>query len=474
MRRGSSWHDTRRRSFPGLGFGIAALVASAAAGIGWMHPGWSTVAAHEVKLLASTAAANDRFGSSVAIDGDTAVVGAPRVDDRGVDSGLAYAFRRDGTGWVEEAQLAASDGTASDRFGNSVALDGSTALVGAALDDDVGSTHVFERDEVGWIEKARLVASDGAPGDGFGASAAMDGDTAVVGAPLDDGRGSAYVFRDGGGGWIEEARLVASDRAPGDRFGDSVAVSGDAVVVGAWSDRPRDSRFFTGSAYVFRYEGGGWVEDAKLTASDGSGGDAFGRSVALAGDIVVVGTPKGEDEGGVETGSVYVFRHDGRSWVEDAKLTASDRVMGGFFGISVAIDGDTIIVGADAAATGGKPPQSDRPGSAYVFGYDGGAWVETLKLTAFDSAVGNRFGSAVAIAADAAVIGAPLDDSYASNAGSAYVFAVPEPSVRLLHASSIAWLAFLARRARAGRQRATLPSLPGDGVAPSGGVARAR
>ena len=184
---------------------------------------------------------DDRFGGSVAISGDTVVVGAPRDDDAGFDSGSVYVFVRSGTTWTEEAKLTASDAAAEDEFGVSVALSGDTALVGASGDDDAGSgsgsAYVFVRNGTSWSQQVKLTASDAAAEDGFGASVALSGDTALVGASGDDGTGvssgSAYVFVRNGTSWIQQAKLTASDAAAIDYFGYSVALSGETALVGA-------------------------------------------------------------------------------------------------------------------------------------------------------------------------------------------------------------------------------------------------
>jgi hypothetical protein len=214
---------------------------------------------------------------------------------------------------IEETKLSASDGTAADWFGFSVALFGDTAVVGAVRDDEnglhSGSAYVFRYDGSDWVEDTKLMPSDGEYSDSFGFSVAVSGDTAVVGAPGDDDNGSnsgsAYVFRYDGRNWVEEAKLTSSDGAASDFFGHSVAVSGDRSMVGA--SRDDDNGTKSGSVYVFRYNGSNWVEEAKLTASDGAAEDKFGCSLAVSGDTAVVGADHDNDNGS-DSGSVYVFR----------------------------------------------------------------------------------------------------------------------------------------------------------------------
>ena len=328
-----------------------------------------------------------------------------RVDDAGAKYPLVI------DPFIQQAKLTASDGAGGDQFGFSVAISGDTAVVGANLDDSQrGSAYVFVKPGSGWAnatETAKLTASDGAANDFFGDSVAISGDTVVVGATNDDGRGSAYVFVKPGSGWAtatETAKLTASDGVGDHFFGLSVAISGDTVVVGAKND---DSG--RGAAYVFVKPGSGWAtatETAKLTASDGVGDDQFGLSVAISGDTVVVGAPV--------DASAYVFVKPGSGWAtatETAKLTAS---AGGGLSGPVAISGDTVVGGA-------RFDDSSR-GSAYVFVKPGSGWAtatETAKLTASDGAANDDFGWSVAISGDTVVVGAENDDS---SRGSAYVF----------------------------------------------------
>ncbi|MCH8066366.1 MAG: FG-GAP repeat protein, partial [Chloroflexi bacterium] len=338
------------------------------------------------KLLASDAQAGDNFGFSVAVSGDTAVVGAVFEGTGGARAGAAYVFERDQGGadnWGEVKKLTASDAQANHWFGVSVAVNGDTAVVGAFFEDAGGlrfrngAAYVFQRDQGGagnWGEVKKLTASDGQAFDEFGVSVAVNGDTAVVGAFFEDAggfgfrAGAAYVFQrnEGGpGNWGEVKKLTASDAQANDSFGINVAVSGDTAIVGAlfedtWGDK-------AGAAYVFGRDQGGagnWGEVKKLTASDAQAGDEFGVSVAVSGDTAVVGAIF-EDAGGSSAGAAYVFQRNergARNWGEVTKLRASDAQVGDEFGVSVAVSGDTAVVGAVGESAGG----SDA-GAVYVF-----------------------------------------------------------------------------------------------------------
>jgi hypothetical protein len=336
----------------------------------------------QAKLVASDGAGGDYFGWSVSLssDGNTALIGAYGDDDpvRGTDSGSAYVFTRNGSSWTEQAKLTASDGAADDRFGSSVALssDGNTALIGAYGDDDKGnasgSAYVFTRSGTTWTEQAKLTASDGAASDMFGWSVSLssDGSTALIGALNDDDKGSssgsAYVFTRNGSTWTEQAKLTASDGAGSDQFGWSVSLSsdGNTALIGAYADD--DNGNASGAAYVFTRSGSTWTEQAKLVASDGAAGDMFGISVSLSsdGNTALIGAYADDDKGG-DAGSAYIFTRSGTTWTEQAKLTASDGVSSDYFGSSVTLssDGNVALIGAH-----GDDDNGTDSGSAYLFG----------------------------------------------------------------------------------------------------------
>ena len=382
----------------------------------------------QFKLTSSDGGAFDRFGTSVALSGNTALVGS-YLDDVGnnFDAGSAYMYHWDGSQWVEQAKLTASDGAAFDYFGFSVALSGHTALVGALSHDaggtiNAGSAYVYRWDGETWAEQAKLIASDGEPTDQFGLSVALSGNTALVGANQDNvggiiNSGSAYVYRWDGETWVEQAKLTASDGQAGDGFGVSAALSGNTALVGAWNDDVGDNSD-AGSAYVYRWDGDTWVEQAQLTASDGEASDFFGESLALRGNTALVGAYL-DDVGGVtDVGSAYVYRWDGSQWVEQAKLIASDGAASDWFGVSAALKWNTALVGASGLAN-----ISSTAGSAYVFGWDGSQWVEQAKLAAGDGEVDDMFGISAALSGNTALVGASVDDVGGNaDAGSVYMF----------------------------------------------------
>lgn len=318
---------------------------------------------HQQKLLSSDAIALDYFGWSVSISGDRAVAGSPRADPAGNSSGAAYVYAFDGATFGDEQKLTAADAGADDLFGVSVSIHGEIILISAPHDDDggsdSGSAYVFRFDGVTWAQEQKLTASDAAPGDEFGIVASLSGDVAVVGALGVDGRaGAAYVYRFDGTSWVEEQKLTASDAAAGDEFG-IPSVEGDRILIGSRFDD--DAGVNSGSAYAFAFDGTRWTEVQKLTASDAGGDSLFGRSVSLSGDLALVGSMRSGD-GVSHFGAAYLFRFTGTDWVEQNKLTASDAEDNDQLGVSVALDGDLALVGAP-----GDDDTSSNFGSVHAF-----------------------------------------------------------------------------------------------------------
>ncbi len=376
------------------------------------------------KLFADDGAENDRFGWSVAVDGDTAIVGAYLDEALTQQSGSAYVFSRQDGQWRPVAKLRADTEQVSHEFGYSVDIDGKTAIVGAPLGTGnttgTGSAFVFRRKGSQWRQTAKLVADDGVEGDRFGHSVSLDGDTAVVGTMptevfTDPGfvsePGSAYVFRRKGTRWRQTAQLLPADNGREDSFGISVAVSGKIAVIGAPGDD--DNGFLSGSAFIFRRKGTQWRQTSKLLADDGMEGDRFGNAVALNCNRAVIGAP-GDGDNGFLSGSAYVFCRQDEHWRQATKLLADDGQQGDSLGSSVAVDDETAFVGA--------PGDDDNRGSAYVFSRMTGRWKQAAKLLADDGQLGDSFGSSVAVDDETAVVGAPGDDDQGIDSGSTYVF----------------------------------------------------
>jgi hypothetical protein len=410
----------------------------------------------------SNTGAADAFGTSVAVSGDTVVVGAPTEDSLPGDpsdnsapqSGAAYVFARTGNTWTQQAYLKASNAEAGDRFGLSVAISGDTIVVGAPVESSnatgvnhnqvsnsasaSGAAYVFTRTGNTWTQQAYLKASNTGVSDNFGTSVAISGDTAVVGASGEGsnatgvngnqadnsagGSGAAYVFERSGGIWTQHAYLKAAIPGNGGGFGRSVGASGDTVVVGT---------DLADAAYVFFRSGGSWAPQASLAASNLEVGDLFGQSVGISGDTIVVGA-RAEDSNatginGNETdnsanasGAAYVFGRAGGTWTQQAYVKASNTGNSDSFGTSVAISGDAIVIGANGEAsnaTGVNGNQADDSASAsgalYVFKGSGAAWTQQAYVKASNTGAGDWFGAAVAVSGDTMVAGAQQEDSSA-------------------------------------------------------------
>ena len=323
------------------------------------------------KLLAPDAEAKDIFGWPVAISGDYAIVGASLEDEGGTDAGAAYIFYRTGTTWDAGTKIMASDAEVYDRFGSSVAISGDYAIVGASREDeggtDAGAVYIFHRTGINtWDAGMKIMASDAEAYDYFGGSVAISGDYVIVGTDGgDDGginSGAAYIFhRTGTNTWDVETKIMASDAEAEDWFGTSVAISGDYAIVGASGEDGGGSD--AGAVYVFYRTGTNtWDAGTKIMASDAEAYDYFGSSVAISGDDVIIGAFR-EDEGGIDTGAVYTFQRSGiNTWGAGTKVVASDAETYDYFGASVAISGDYAIIGAPE-----EDERGDNAGAAYIY-----------------------------------------------------------------------------------------------------------
>lgn len=393
-------------------------------GIGYLYERVGTVWTAEQKLGADALGPSDEFfGTSVSISVDTAVIGAPAYDGAPItDSGAAYVYVRIGTTWTEQQELRSSDLAANDNFGSSVSVSGDTVIVGAKWDDDnggnSGSAYVFVRRGTVWAEQQKIIASDGAPSDWFGDSVSLSGDTAVIGALLHDGSGSgsgaAYVYFRSGTAWTEQQKLLASDGAADDQFGTSVSVSGDTAVIGAVLDD--DAGSGSGSAYVFVRSGAVWSEEQKLVPLDSAPDDRFGSAVSVSGDTTVIGARWDDDNGG-NAGSAYVYTRSGGVWTEQQELFSSDGPANPWFGSAVSIDGDAVLIGNWHASDNGTDS-----GAAYLFVRSGGVWTEQDKIVAGDGEPGDQFAWSVSLSGDTALLGAKGEDDRGPSAGAAYAF----------------------------------------------------
>jgi hypothetical protein len=347
------------------------------------------------RLTAGDMGESDSFGSSLAINGEIAIIGAPQDDDFGTNSGSAYVFVYNPAerAWDQVAKLNASDAVSFQRFGASVAICGDTAFVGAPVHSPGGLVYVFERNQGGpdaWGEVRQIQGDEVSWADYFGVSMDASGDLLIVGAYAGgDYDGTAYIFeRDQGGpnAWGQVARLVPADNPAYNYFGYSVAISGETAVGGA-----PGYNGVIGAAYIFeRQADQSWLEVAQLTPADGAYQDFFGIAVDIEGDTFAAGSP---DHEGV--GAVYLFeRHQGglNAWGQTAKLLASDGALGDGFGQDVCVGQNLAFAGA----TG----RQESAGAIYVYARDpggSGIWDEAFQLTAGEPAPGEGLGNALAV-----------------------------------------------------------------------------
>jgi hypothetical protein len=388
------------------------------------------LARHEQQLAASDPAANQNFGWSVAVSGDTAVVGAwGDQSDESPLQGTAYVFTRSGATWTQQQVLTASDGASADRFGSSVAISDDTLLIGACNFNmpGPGAAYVFTRTGALWTQQQKLTASDGTNNSVFGYGVALDGDTAVVGAqwqPYDaaadtGGPGAVYVFTRSGTIWSEQQKLTAGDATAEDRFGYSLALEGDTLLVSA-PGRTVGANALQGVVFVYARSGGAWSRQQVLVQSDGGARNFFGgQSIALQGNTALLGAG-GHNE---RRGAAYVFTRGASGWSQTQELTASNSAPEDLFGDTCALDGDKALFGAWLRQVGENVDQ----GAAFVFTRTGAGWVQDGEaLLASDGAAGDWFGVAVGLSGGSAFIGAPLKTIAGLYfAGAAYVFGLP-------------------------------------------------
>jgi subtilisin-like proprotein convertase family protein len=376
----------------------------------------------EQKLILGKA--SDRMGEQVGMAPNLIIAGASMNDERGSNAGKAYIWRYKDSQWQQEAHIYSSDAEQYDYFGCAVDISGNIAVVGAYGNDDnlsqSGSAYVFRYNNSSWIEESKIVASDGYLNDNFGNTVAISASYIIIGANEDDdlgsNSGSAYIFTydTNSEQWKEQTKLQASDGESYDNFACSVDISGDYAIVGADCDDDHGSS--SGAAYIFKRELDSWSQLTKLTPNDGSKYDRFGYDVAISDHYAVIGA-YADDSKGNKSGSAYVYENVDGTWLQAAKLIPSDGTREDFFGWSVAISGNNVIVGAY-----GDDDNGSRSGSAYVFQRIQETWTEMKKITAGDGEPNDYFAYSVSISGHYALIGAYGDDDYGTQSGAVYVY----------------------------------------------------
>lgn len=388
--------------------------------------GLATAQVETAKLTRSEGAAMDLYSGPLAVADGLILVGFTRFNS---EAGAVFEYRQSPAGWLsgtEAATLVASDSQPGAKFGSSLAFDGQTLFVGSAgatigVNADQGAIYVFQRDGLAWIEVAKLTASDGIAGDRLGLTVAADGDTVVAGAHQAAGApGAAYVFEQRPGGWVdavENAKLTARNGTAQDMFATALAIDGDTIVVGA----PTFNQFgsLPGKAYVFVEPITGWAsatETTTLRASGPASFDAFGSSVAIEGDTIVCGAPWAEHGATFNDGAAYVFTKLSPIpilYTQTATLVASNGQRDDRMGTDVDLQGDTVIAGALDADIG---IATDR-GAVYMWKKPATGWpppvtpkAEDARLVASDGLAFDRFGLSPVLHGDTLVVGAPFDN----------------------------------------------------------------
>jgi hypothetical protein len=375
---------------------VSFVLLIAAAGAAHADDGWIEWMAHP-----SDGDSGTFYGTAAALTPTLAVIGAFGADSH---HGAAYVLRKSGTSWLETQKLVASDGLAGDELGYDAAMTPTLIAVtawNATIGTNVGqgAVYLYENEAGTWTEVQKLLADDGSFFDNFGQSVAIDGTTILVGANGatigDQGaQGAAYVFVNAGSGWVQQQKVFADDGDTVDNFGSSTAIRGTTLFVGALQAMV-DGHPNQGAVYLFAEDGGVWTQTQKLSASDGGASDAFGASMSFDGTRLVVGATGTDGHG-----AAYVFENDGSGWVETGKLVGEDTVSGDNFGDAVSLSGDEVLVAADVATVDGLTSR----GAAYLFRNIGGNWTQTHKFVASDGSTDNFYGAAAAYNGETAIL----------------------------------------------------------------------
>jgi hypothetical protein len=406
---------------------------------------WSS-ATQQAKIVASDAAAEDRFGQSVSIseDGNTAIVGAYYADPSTLNNaGAAYIYTRSGTTWSQQAKLVASNASAGDRFGISVDIsgDGNTIVAGATYEDtngvNAGAAYIYTRSGTTWSQQAMLKTSDAQAYDQFGNAVSIsdDGNTAIIGAYLEDtsgnSAGSAYIFTRSGTTWSQQAKIQPSDIQADDRFGNAVSISGDGntAIIGANQEDIDDASTTSnnGAAYIYTRSGTTWSQQAKIRSDDIQANDQFGNAVSISedGNTAIVGAPY-EDTPSTNYGAAYIFTRSGTTWSQQAKIQTSDSnsTINGNFGkaVSISNNGNVVVVGHEAY----EQPTTIDEGAVHIFTRSGTTWTEQITLQASDRQDNDMLSAngAAAVSGDGETViaGAAFEDTGGTDAGAAYIF----------------------------------------------------
>jgi hypothetical protein len=381
------------------------------------------------KIYADDGVSGEEFGKIVSLSGDTALIGVPNNNANGTQSGLAYIFKYNGTHWVQSQKIIGQDTAASDRFGFSVSIQGDLAVVGAPLGngayENTGVAYIFVRNGTMWSQLTKIYPTDTDANIFFGSSVCLSGNTILIGAMYDDvygyNTGAVYVFtKSNSSNWTLQQKLLASDGDANDGFGYSISLYNNTTLIGALQQGGG-----LGAVYVFTRSDTIWTQCQKLIPSDGGQYGSFGHSISLTDIDAIIGAPSD----GNHRGSVYVFKHTGMNWTEQQKIIASDGESDDLFGWSLSHNDKVLVVGM---------MDNNNPGAVYIFNRNNTTWVEQTKIIAPDGIHGWGFGNAVSMNFSRILIGALYGYGQVSDSGSAYVFKGPnqQPNKPVLNGPS--------------------------------------
>ncbi|NNL21187.1 MAG: T9SS type A sorting domain-containing protein [Ignavibacteriaceae bacterium] len=391
----------------------------------------------ELKLIPSDPQNVVSFGSSVAIDNNILIVGGPESDIQGVNSGAAVVFEKVNGNWVEDTLLLADDGTTAAHFGWAVGVKDNYVFIGADQDPEIGTwagaVYIYKRDTLTglWYEFQKIVPGDIQAWYKFGSSISISGNKILIGArDANSNVGAAYVFRLQDTLWVEEQKLTPSGYVGAEPYiGNSVSIDGDYAIVGAHNDDSGGNE--SGAAYIFYYDGNEWTQQAKILSSDISSGDKFGFSVSLSGDYVIVGAVSSFHQTHM-TGAAYVFQRQDTLWVEEVKLVDSSAVTTIAFGFSVSLLNNYALVGVRHDNQNGN-----NSGAAYIFKRVNSNWTKLSKILASDGGESDQFGYQVDLDEEIFAVGAPIQYAGGLYCGAAYLYSGFVTSVFEIHPSIV-------------------------------------
>tara|TARA_A100001015_G_scaffold293864_1_gene370967 strand:+ start:387 stop:1664 length:1278 start_codon:yes stop_codon:yes gene_type:complete len=371
------------------------------------YPSWDYIAYTDQIVTADNVITNNVFGWDTALDGNTAVIGAPKFDE-----GSIHVFERIDNIWTHIESISSPDWPQNDSFGKSVSIEGDTIAVGAPGLGN-GSVYIFEKNNTNWVFKQKLSSSDGAPFDNFGNAISINDDTLVIGAYFDDDNGfssgSAYIFERLNGVWEEQQKLLPKSGYYNNHFGRSLSLDNDYLIIGSPGYLAG-----AGAAYIFKKNNNIWEETDRLTPSSAVQYAYFGTTVDIENEISIVGA--------WADNSAFIFSNENNIWIEKQKIVADDAVANDSFGSHVSIESDIIVVGASRNSN-----NNIKTGSAYIFAKESNIWEQKQKLITNDGSQDDYFGQSISIENGTILIGAPYaDDESNSDSGSSYFYTIPQ------------------------------------------------